>query len=189
MDKIRYIIRAKAMNGVIREFEAYGRVLNDALQNFCKKCIKEDDTGIFFELEDADLNYYKKNPYFHAVHIEEGDYGIVLDSLKVDVPERNRYLCELRAKRELLGLSIPQVSELAGAPSYKSKECGSRDMPLSEYARLILALEEYEAERLAEMDRQEKHEKELLDAIQEYEKGNYVGPFHSVKELMADLDT
>ena len=35
--------------------------------------------------------------------------------------------------------------------------------------------------------RQEKHEKELLDTVQECEKGNYVGPFHSVEELMADL--
>ena len=149
MDKVHYRIRAKAINGVVRGYDAYGRVLNDALQNLCKKCIAEDDTGVFFELEGADLNYYKKNPYFHAVRIQEGDYGIVLESLEVDVPERNRFLCELRAKRELLGLSLPQVSELAGAPSYKSKECGSRDMPLSEYARLILALEEYEAERLA----------------------------------------
>lgn len=37
-------------------------------------------------------------------------------------------------------------------------------------------------------DRQEKHEKELLDAVQECENGNCVGPFHSVEELMADLD-
>ena len=36
--------------------------------------------------------------------------------------------------------------------------------------------------------RQEMHEKELLDAVQECEKGDFVGPFHSVEELMADLD-
>ncbi len=36
--------------------------------------------------------------------------------------------------------------------------------------------------------RQEKHEKELLDTVQECENGDYVGPFHSVEELMADLN-
>ena len=72
----------------------------------------------------------------------------MLEGLKVEFPERNRYLCALRAKRELLGLSLPQMADLAGTSSYKSKECGSREMTLSEYARLMLALEEYEEERL-----------------------------------------
>ena len=35
--------------------------------------------------------------------------------------------------------------------------------------------------------RQERHEKELLDVVQECENGDYVGPFHSIEELMAEL--
>ena len=35
--------------------------------------------------------------------------------------------------------------------------------------------------------RQERHEKELLEVVQECESGDYVGPFHSVEELMAEL--
>ncbi len=36
--------------------------------------------------------------------------------------------------------------------------------------------------------RQEKHEKELLEAIKECESGECIGPFHSVDELMAELN-
>ncbi len=39
-------------------------------------------------------------------------------------------------------------------------------------------------ERLA---RQENAKKELLDVVRKCENGDYVGPFHSVEELMADL--
>lgn len=37
-------------------------------------------------------------------------------------------------------------------------------------------------------NRQELHEKELLEAIKECEEGRSEGPYHSVKELMAALD-
>ena len=36
--------------------------------------------------------------------------------------------------------------------------------------------------------RQEKHERELLDAIKECEEGRAEGPYRSVEELMAALD-
>ena len=38
------------------------------------------------------------------------------------------------------------------------------------------------------VERQKKHEKELLDAIHECENGDCIGPFNSVDELMEELD-
>lgn len=37
------------------------------------------------------------------------------------------------------------------------------------------------------VERQKKHEKELLDAIRECENGDCIGHFNSVEELMTDL--
>ena len=38
------------------------------------------------------------------------------------------------------------------------------------------------------VERQKKHEKELLDAVRECENGDCIGPFNSVDELMEELD-
>ncbi len=147
-EKIKYEIYCTGREGEDHSFPAIeARLLEDSLQNLCKKCIEEDDTGWFFELEDADLNYLRKDPRFHMVHIEEGNFGIVLKTINLHIPERNKYLCALRAKRELYGLSIPEMTELVGDGSYKAKETGSRDMKLSEYARYMLALDEYYREK------------------------------------------
>ena len=146
-DKNKYVIYCSGKDGIHRFPEIEARLLEDALQNLCKKCIEEDDTGCFFELEDADLDYLRKDPRFHMVHVEEGDFGIVLENIELYIPERINYLCALRAKRELYGLTIPEMARLVDDGSYKSKETGARDMKLSEYARFMLALDEYYNEK------------------------------------------
>ena len=51
-------------DGTIEKAVIEGNLIKDALQKWCKKCIAEDDTGIFFELEDADINYLRKQKHF-----------------------------------------------------------------------------------------------------------------------------
>ena len=46
----------------IKEKAIVARLLSDALANFLKECIEEDDTGIFFELSNADLDFFKNKP-------------------------------------------------------------------------------------------------------------------------------
>ena len=58
--------------------KAYGQNLEGALENLLKQCEEEDDTGIFFELADADLEYCRQNSDCHLV----GDYGIVVYQAK-----------------------------------------------------------------------------------------------------------
>lgn len=128
-------------------YEYKARTLNDALLNFCKDCIEEDDTGIFFELNEADVNHFMTDRNlrrkFHMVHSTYGDYGIILEDLDI-IDSRNPYLCKMRAKRELLGLNIEQAVALTGSGSYKAKEAGSRQMTLDEYASIMCAYGAYE---------------------------------------------
>lgn len=120
------------------------RLLNDALQKFNLQCIEEDNTGIFFELEDADLGYLKKNPKFHIVQTKYGTCGIVLEDLKITDPDRNKYLLALRAKRELLGLTVEDMARITDQGDYKSRESGYRKMSLDDYARYMTILDDYE---------------------------------------------
>ena len=129
--------------GVIKEKSIVARLLSDALANFLKECIDEDNTGIFFELASADLNNLKKMRKFHIVN---KDYGIVLEDVAIETPFRNKYLCELRAKRELLGFNLEEFAcEVGMNPgSYKEKEEGHRKMSLDEYAACRKILDLYE---------------------------------------------
>ena len=147
MKKITYKITCND-----RIFTDEGRLLTDVLQNLCKKCIETGDTGYFFRLEDVNLNILYKNPKFHIVNTINGEFGIVIDELVEEIPGRNIYLCALRAKRELYGLSLPEMSELVDKPDYKQRESGSRDMTLSEYVRFMQALDEYYEDRVNEQD-------------------------------------
>ncbi len=139
---VTYIIKYKQF-GEIKEKEIVARLLSDALASFLKECIEEDNTGIFFELADADINYFKKKRKFHIVN---DNYGIVLEDVAIKTPFRNKYLCELRAKRELLGFNLEEFAcEIGMNPgSYTAKEEGHRKMSLDEYAACRKILDLYE---------------------------------------------
>lgn len=121
-----------------------GRLISDALQKWCKRCIEEDDTGIFFELDNADIGELKKNRHFHTVHIVEGLYGIVLEDLDIFEQNRNTYLLKLRARRELLGLTTEEMVELTGMGQYKEQENNRRKCYLDDYVRFMNVLDAYE---------------------------------------------
>lgn len=136
-------------HGEIKEVTLKGRMLVYVLQDFLKKCADEDDTGIFFELENADVEYLKKNRKFHIVTLqvlENVPYGIVLEDVRIESPLRNDYICKMRAKRELLGFSLEEFAKICGLNpgDYKAKEEGHRNMKLSEYAQCMKILELYE---------------------------------------------
>ena len=62
--------------------------IEEALSEILDKCEEEDETGYFFELEDADVAEFEKNPAFHKV----GDYGTICEVVRekenlVDSPE------------------------------------------------------------------------------------------------------
>ena len=128
--------------GVIKETKIEGRLLDYILNQFCKQCINEDNTGIFFELENADVDYYESIPTFHKVTVDGIDYGIILEDLKIESPLRNEYLCELRAKRELLGYHLEDFANecCLNLGDYKEKEEGHRPMKLNEYAMCMKIL-------------------------------------------------
>ena len=53
--------------------------LDDALTRFCESCINNDFTGIFFELENADVEYYMDDSRFHKVTVNGIEYGTLID--------------------------------------------------------------------------------------------------------------
>lgn len=55
-----------------------GSTIEEALKALLDKCMKEDDTGIFFELENADVEWCEQQPLFYKVE----DCGIILESVK-----------------------------------------------------------------------------------------------------------
>ena len=57
--------------------------INDALCQICRECIEEDNTGYFFELEDADLNYYEKQDNFYKIKVDGYEYGVVIEKLTI----------------------------------------------------------------------------------------------------------
>lgn len=69
--------------GEVQQATVEGTSLQDALTKLLEQCIKEDDTGVFFELEYADVDYFKTQDNFHIVKYDEVEYGILLDSYTV----------------------------------------------------------------------------------------------------------
>ena len=140
-----YVIKYVQGN-VVKEKTIHARLLSDALYTFLKECIETDDTGIFGEVENADYESLKKNRKYHVVCYDNSAYGIILEGLRIENPLRNKYLNELRAKRELLGFNIEEFAYEAGvnAGSYKEKEEGHRKMNLDEYASFMKILDLYE---------------------------------------------
>ena len=57
--------------------------IQEALAQVCKECIEEDNTGYFFELEDADLDYFEKQDNFYKVKVDGYEYGVQIDNLRI----------------------------------------------------------------------------------------------------------
>ena len=57
--------------------------IQDALVQVCKECIEEDNTGYFFELEDANLDYLEKQDNFYKIKVDGYEYGVILDDLHI----------------------------------------------------------------------------------------------------------
>jgi hypothetical protein len=133
----------------VKETTLPGRMLVYVLQDFLEQCIKEDDTGIFFELEYADVEFLKQNKRFHIVTLQGVQYGIILEDVKINTSLRNDYICKLRAKRELVGLSLEDFANMCALNpgDYKAKEEGHRNMKLSEYAQCMKILELYQNQK------------------------------------------
>lgn len=64
-------------NSVVR-----GKDLEDALYQFAENCMEEDHTGIFFPLEDADVEALEKEAGFHNVNVDGIQLGIILIGCK-----------------------------------------------------------------------------------------------------------
>lgn len=141
-----FYYKQRGLDGIQHSEKIKGRLLWDALYKFCKQCMEEDDTGIFFEMENADADALRKNKKFHEIKVGSEYYGIELEDVKIESPYRNKYVCEMRAKRELLNLTAENFANICGLPydSYRQKEAGTRGMKLNEYARYMKLLETYE---------------------------------------------
>ena len=59
-----------------------GADFDEALENWRKQCIEEDDTGIFFEMVDANPEELKKKKHFYIVSDQGGDFGVVLEDVR-----------------------------------------------------------------------------------------------------------
>ena len=66
----------KFRDGSNVERESQGTDFQNALSNLLNTCIEEDDTGIFFELENANLEELEKDINFYKVN----DYGVIVVS-------------------------------------------------------------------------------------------------------------
>ena len=64
-------------NSVVR-----GKDLEDALCRFAENCMEEDHTGIFFPLEDADVEALEREAGFHKVNVGGVRLGIILIGCK-----------------------------------------------------------------------------------------------------------
>ena len=60
-----------------------GKTLEDALRNFLDWCMDNDETGIFFELSNADMGWVEKNPKVYRVKVPGyEECGIELEGFK-----------------------------------------------------------------------------------------------------------
>ena len=59
-----------------------GKDLEDALCRFAENCMEEDHTGIFFTLEDADVEALEREAGFHKVNVGGIRLGIILIGCK-----------------------------------------------------------------------------------------------------------
>lgn len=69
--------------GDILEKSVKADTIQEALAQVCRECIEEDNTGYFFELEDADLDYFEKQDNFYKVKVDGYEYGVQIDNLRI----------------------------------------------------------------------------------------------------------
>lgn len=84
MEKLikQYLLTIETRNGN-KNFEIEATDEKDALIKLLDKCDKEDDTGVFFELENANLDVLKENQNFRTFSTEYGEYGVILKDVKI----------------------------------------------------------------------------------------------------------
>ena len=63
----------------VQTWTVEAETIEDALAEVCKTCIEEDDTGWFFELDDADVAELEKDPNFFRFTVDGYEYGVILD--------------------------------------------------------------------------------------------------------------
>ncbi len=113
----------------------------DALTNFCNFCVGNHYKDIFYPYSVDDKKPHK---YRHVVKTKHGLYYIDLCGLEITAPGKNKYLLAMKAKRELLGLTYEQATEITGYPSYKAYELGRR-LYLDEYTNIMEIFDTYDS--------------------------------------------
>ena len=61
-----------------REVTISGEDFNDALLQYLQECIKTQDTGGFFDLDEEDIEHFSKNPHFYQVELDGVKYGLMI---------------------------------------------------------------------------------------------------------------
>lgn len=59
-----------------------GETLDQCLKIFLQECMDTDDTGIFFELENVDVQDLENNERFHRVILDGNGFGIMLEKIE-----------------------------------------------------------------------------------------------------------
>ena len=54
--------------------------IQEALTEICRECIEEDNTGYFFELENADVQYLNTQKNFYKIEVDGYEYGTIVES-------------------------------------------------------------------------------------------------------------
>ena len=121
------------------------RHLSDALWKIWEYELKHPNCACgTFKLTKSEVDALNiDNPKFHIFNTKQGYACILIDQVKIYDPQRNSYLLELRAKREMLGISLEKMVELTAQADYKDRELGHRKVTIDEYARYMLILNDY----------------------------------------------
>ena len=157
------------VGNTIKTFSVSGRCLYDALQEHCNECIESNIIGIYFKIKNVS-NEHVISKHFHIVHTKHGDYGVMIHNLEIIDENRSKASLLLKAKRELLGLSLPQFGKLCKTLTYKSHESNNRQMSLFDFLWYWKVLNCYENDM-------EIPEKSL----------NFTGDLNSAGEMLSQL--
>lgn len=122
------------------------RLLQDALHLYCKDCIDKGKVGIFHPLNEIDVSKWSQDRRFRIINVQGQEFGIIPEDVIFYAPTRNKYINQMRAKRELLGFNSEEFAYECGLNEshFRQKEEGSRSMKLEEYACCMKVLELYE---------------------------------------------
>ncbi len=92
----------RGINGALH-YKTDANSLEEVLMKLFDKCSEEDDTGIFFELENADLDWVQNNKKVKQITTPYGKFAIELKEIKISDPSLDQQTLDIRAKKELLG--------------------------------------------------------------------------------------